>query len=274
MAIVRAPRPQSNFYLLDKSISEDKRLSWAARGLLVYLLGKPDNWQVSVKALMNETAGSAKKTGRDGVYALLNELIDAGYVRRTQGNGAGGFKGTDYLVSESPLPENTETVEPLPAEPLPESPYTAEPYPSNPTQVSIEDKQGLNTEQGLNKNNKALAAASRPVKPKFDLPDWVPADLWADYIDMRKKIRKPATERAMKLAIRDLEKMAREGQDPAAVLEQSILNSWQGLFPVRGTQQQGSAQQKFDPVAYNHARSRASFEAEMRTIDGEVTRVD
>ena len=30
--ITRAPRPKTNFYLLDKAISEEKRLGWAARG--------------------------------------------------------------------------------------------------------------------------------------------------------------------------------------------------------------------------------------------------
>lgn len=34
--ITRAPRPTSNFYLLDKAISEDKRLGWAARNRFPY----------------------------------------------------------------------------------------------------------------------------------------------------------------------------------------------------------------------------------------------
>jgi hypothetical protein len=52
MAIIRGSRPDKNFYILDKTISEDKRLSWGARGLLVYLLGKPDHWRVSTAALI------------------------------------------------------------------------------------------------------------------------------------------------------------------------------------------------------------------------------
>lgn len=81
MSIIRAPRPDNNFYMLDKRISEDKRLGWAARGLLIYLLGKPDNWRVSVPALIAETNGAGFKTGRDGVYRILKELAGAGYVR-------------------------------------------------------------------------------------------------------------------------------------------------------------------------------------------------
>lgn len=135
MSIVRAPRPESNFYLLNKAISENHRLSWAARGLLVFLLGKPDHWNVSVAHLRNETSKSAKPTGRDGVYGLLAELIETGYVQRRQTRGEGGSMGeVSYLVSESPLPGS----------PLPASPDTAQPLPANPTLVSIEVKQELN----------------------------------------------------------------------------------------------------------------------------------
>lgn len=132
--IVRGPRPQNNFYLLDKEISEDSRLSWAARGLLIFLLGKPDHWQVSPSALVNETQSSGKPTGRDGVYSLLSELRDAGYLTRIQARAADGSMGqVSYLVSESPLTEKPETVKPDTA---------------NPTQVSIDKKQGLKRSRG------------------------------------------------------------------------------------------------------------------------------
>jgi len=135
MSIIRAPRPDSNFYMLNKSISEDQSLGWAARGLLIFLLGKPDHWSVSVQALVNEVAGSGEPSGRDRTYALINQLIKAGYIVRQQGKGeAGKFASYDYLVSEVPCPPS----------PLPAQPDTAQPLPAKPTLVSIEDKQGLN----------------------------------------------------------------------------------------------------------------------------------
>ena len=83
--IRRAVRPNSSFYTLDKRISEDKRLSWAARGMLVFLLGKPDHWSVSVAHLTSETKDALGRTsGRDAVYGLLTELQSAGYVSRAQ----------------------------------------------------------------------------------------------------------------------------------------------------------------------------------------------
>ena len=129
MSITRAPRPESNFYILDKRISEDRRLSWGARGLLVFLLGKPDSWNVSISHLRDETKDTAKPTGRDGVYGLLDELLSAGYVIRSQERvESGGFSSNAYIVRESPLPE---------------MPDTAKPDTANPTLVSIDLDQGL-----------------------------------------------------------------------------------------------------------------------------------
>ena len=144
--ITRAPRPTSNFYMLDKAISEDRRLSWAARGVLIFLLGKPDHWQVSPAALTNETKGIKRSTGRDGVYAILDELKEIGYLQAAGTRDASGsFAGTDYLVTETP----NVVFRPHPAQPDTAGPDTAHPHPANPPQASIEGKQSLKVKQVL-----------------------------------------------------------------------------------------------------------------------------
>lgn len=67
----------------------------------------------------------------------------------------------------------------------------------------------------------------------FKLPDWVPAEPWQHFVEMRQRIRKPMTPRAQELAVEDLQKLVSAGQDATKVLEQSVKNSWLGLFPVR-----------------------------------------
>ena len=52
---------------------------------------------------------------------------------------------------------------------------------------------------------------------------------------MRAKIRKPPTDRAVELLIGELDTLRQEGQDVAKVLDQSTLNSWQGVFAVKST---------------------------------------
>ena len=58
--------------------------------------------------------------------------------------------------------------------------------------------------------------------------------LWNDYLEMRIKIRKPATLKAEKLAINLIKKYSDNDVLTARnILEQSILNSWQGIFNLK-----------------------------------------
>jgi hypothetical protein len=69
----------------------------------------------------------------------------------------------------------------------------------------------------------------------FVLPDWIPKDLWEDFEAMRRKLRKPLTDKARDLLVGKLLKLQHDGNDTIAVLEQSIAAAWQGVFPVRQT---------------------------------------
>lgn len=55
----------------------DKRLSWEARGMMGYLLSKPDDWQTRMTDLINQSAAGAKVVRR-----ILAELRQAGYMSR------------------------------------------------------------------------------------------------------------------------------------------------------------------------------------------------
>ena len=59
-----------------------------------------------------------------------------------------------------------------------------------------------------------------------------------DWLAMRAKLKKPATERAIQLSMKELEKLATGpgGFDPdlaTAIVDQSIMRSWIGLFPLK-----------------------------------------
>lgn len=164
MSIIRAPRKESNFYVLDKKISEDKRLSWAARGLLVFLLGKPDHWTVNVQALINETKGSRKSTGRDGVWSLLKELIDVGYCTRSQSRKADGTLGEmAYTISEQCTEPHTDFQG---TEPHTGLPGTAQPFTANPPLVSTDVLASTQSEQGL-----IVSQAQAPAPTSTPAPD-------------------------------------------------------------------------------------------------------
>ena len=56
----------------------------------------------------------------------------------------------------------------------------------------------------------------------------------ADFAEMRKKIKKPLTEKARELTLSELEKLAPGDEaTKVAILEQSIQRCWQGVFPLK-----------------------------------------
>jgi hypothetical protein len=67
----------------------------------------------------------------------------------------------------------------------------------------------------------------------FALPDWIPRQDWEAFVEMRKKIGKKLTDAAKPLAVKKLERLRADGNDPGEVLRQSVLASWQGLFEVK-----------------------------------------
>jgi len=67
----------------------------------------------------------------------------------------------------------------------------------------------------------------------YILPDWIDKQTWKDFLEMRKRLRASPTDKAIQLLIKDLENFKAGGDDPNKVLEQSIANSWRGLFPLK-----------------------------------------
>lgn len=85
----------------------------------------------------------------------------------------------------------------------------------------------------------------------FELPEWINQDSWNGFIDMRKKIKAPMTEKAMSLAISNLDKLRSAGNEPNAVLDQSTMNSWKGLFELKaGTSMKPNNHHGFDDRDY------------------------
>lgn len=76
---------------------------------------------------------------------------------------------------------------------------------------------------------KASAGADAP-----SLPDWIPTDCWAGFLEMRRNIRAPVTNHAIKLLIDRLLELRNDGHDLGAVLDQSTRNNWKDVYPLNG----------------------------------------
>lgn len=49
--IIRVKHRHGPYVVIDRRVLEDKRLTWAARGILGYLLAKPNDWELRVEDL-------------------------------------------------------------------------------------------------------------------------------------------------------------------------------------------------------------------------------
>lgn len=62
------------------------------------------------------------------------------------------------------------------------------------------------------------------------LPSDIEPSVWDAFVEMRKTMKKPLTEHAKKLIV---DKLSSLKQDKNKILNQSIQNSWIGVFPVK-----------------------------------------
>ena len=111
MAIIRTKR-EHNYTVINNEVFQKNQLSWQAMGMLSYLLSKPDYWSVVVNELINVTKDTEKPTGKNGVYNILKELKEKGFVQfRKNGDGT-----TDYLIFDTPNQANPNQANPNQAE--------------------------------------------------------------------------------------------------------------------------------------------------------------
>lgn len=70
-----------------------------------------------------------------------------------------------------------------------------------------------------------------------------------DFLQMRKSIRKPATEKAIQLIKEKIKKLAQGSEKMAIdILNQSIVNSWQDVFPLKVESKQFEIQKSEIPL--------------------------
>lgn len=83
-----------------------------------------------------------------------------------------------------------------------------------------------------NKNNKNIKNIKECKEIIYsDVPELNEAII--TFIDYRKSIKKPMSDRAITLLLGKLNKMSNSVQEQIEILNQSILNGWQGIFPLK-----------------------------------------
>lgn len=98
MSFVRTVKRENPFVQLDKYFLDDSNLSWGAKGILGYILSKPDNWIIRKEDLIKRA-----EDGKAKVEAALLNLMSNGYINWFQEkNEDGTFGSWVYDVYERP----------------------------------------------------------------------------------------------------------------------------------------------------------------------------
>ena len=142
---------KDNFSVLPNELINDDRLSTEHLGLLVYLLSKPNDWQVRVKQLQNRF-----DMGRDKTRRILATLEQYGYISRDIVRAEGKFSETRYIVKDSPETEN----------PAPEKP--------EPVNTPLTKDRDIQRTEYTKSNKRAS---------KQKLSDWTPSEVDKEYAE-------------------------------------------------------------------------------------------
>ncbi len=111
MSIIRVLKNKKNpYFMMNKTGINDPRLSLKSKGLLAYLISKPDGWYINYQDII--------KNSNNSVYSIrsaVKELLHFGYMVRTQIRSENGrFGYYDYTVYERPQAINLRKNRPPP----------------------------------------------------------------------------------------------------------------------------------------------------------------
>lgn len=99
MSIVRTEKGEYPYSTICNICIDDARLSFKAKGILVYLLSKPDNWIVRVEDLAKRS-----REKKPAIQTGLQELKECGYATlETIRNERGHVTGKEWVVREKPI---------------------------------------------------------------------------------------------------------------------------------------------------------------------------
>lgn len=248
--IIRVKKDSENPYvMMNKLFLSDTRLSWKAKGLLSYLLSKPDNWKIIIESLIKESTDGERST-----RSALNELKEFNYIQR-------------YPVFINKIIDHWESV-------VYEQPYEGEKIKSISLTENDEEKvnlientlqteetpllvrnvdvgnvdvgnAGLLINDSTNKDLNKINGEKRIVIKKLNVNELIinytdNLDLRStliEFLDMRRKQKDGITDTAITKMLTKLTKIGKTDAEKIEILDNSIMCSYKGIFPLKEGQQ-------------------------------------
>ena len=217
--IFRVEKNAENPYvMIDKNVFEDTSLSFKAKGILGYLLSRPNDWTLIIADIQKRSTD-----GKDSVKNGIDELIERGYIVKTeQPRQAGKFATCDYVVYEKPMNTGVNRCGKTVA--------------AKPSRLNRHGKSATTNNNKL--NNELLKkdiSSGTPKKQKtksasLEKPSDVTEQTWHDLLALRKAKKSPLTISAWNIAKKQIdEAQAKTGHTLEQILLVWIERGWQGF---------------------------------------------
>lgn len=153
------------------------------------------------------------------VQVHISALEKCGALRRDMRNGRSTLYTLDprgFCAPQLSLlpPQNSH---PTPAT-IAKTPATSAPHPAESAPITI---------------TQPSEPSTNPNTSTFVLPDWIPVETWAAFMEVRKKLKAKGTDYAHKLLVRELERIRAAGHDPVECINTSIRSGWKDVYPPK-----------------------------------------
>lgn len=244
MAVIRVEKTK-NYTCMSNIHLRDKNLSLKAKGLLSLILSLPDDWHYTVAGL-----ASIIKEGETVVTNTLSELKKNGYLTVKKLSPAQTDSGRfeyEYTVHEQPVQKQGVEKQGVENNPLETTPLKQPPC-NNPLETwvynnNVNQVQKQNTDINTETKNKAkppqksFSEIIEAATENLDLQEAL-----TQFVEFRKSIKKPLTLHALDLLIKKLFELGGTDAERVEILNQSMINGWQGIFAISRRKEYGSKQ--------------------------------
>lgn len=153
MCVIRVKHQKNYVVIRNNTVLSDPNLSFKAKGFWSYCMSRPDDWEFKMTHL-----SEVSTDGKDAIYSAINELVEAGYIKKIQYREKGRFVSYDYEVSEIKiiLPQR-------------ENPEAVNPDEENPPLLSIEEEPSIEKDCLLSAGAEVQKELNSAIISKDDL---------------------------------------------------------------------------------------------------------
>lgn len=245
---------KNHFSVVPDNLLENKTLSLQARAVAGWLVGRSDNFEIRISSLKRILGIT------DFVWVKIRkELEKNGYWKssRTFDQKTGNIVWEHIFSVDSTIPNftmNGGTIDGIAMDggtingkPGDISTLPIREYQYEITKKNLPEREilpptppggsgGLHVRSFKNSGkSKPLTATRSTEENPVKIPEWLDPKDWNDYVEHRREISSPMSPSAQKKILAELERLRTEGNDPVRVIDQSIINRWKGLFPIKSS---------------------------------------